>query len=261
MFDYDRRPLDARIEAEGGRERLRWQKVSFTAAYGGRANVGVSWYTSEKRSSAVRTGDLLARPNTEIIRTAFLNTVLFESLTAFIPQSGRVLVMPVFKGSVERDGARLTGREMSPDTTLLYRDLAVQWVKDMRRTIDYLETRSDIKTADGVGFYGVSWGGQIAPLPLAMEPRIKAAVLNTGGYQLARSTQPEVDAGNYTPRVHAPILMLSGAHDNAIFPYETSQAPFFQQLGTAAADKKRVAYTASHLLPQEEVIRENACMV
>src|SRR4029079_13811790 len=35
MLDYDSRPLDAHIEAEGGSERLRWQKVSFTAAYGG----------------------------------------------------------------------------------------------------------------------------------------------------------------------------------------------------------------------------------
>ena len=102
------------------------------------------------------------------IRPEFLTTVVFESLMSFIPQ----------------------------------------WVNDLRRTIDYLETRSDIK-ADRIGYYGVSWGGQIAAMALAIEPRIKAAVLNTGGYAIRRSTRPEVDAGNYTPHVHTPILMLS----------------------------------------------------
>jgi hypothetical protein len=50
--------------------------------------------------------------------------------------------------------------------------------------------------------------------------------------------------------------LLSGQHDDAMLSYETSQKPFFEQLGTPARDKQWKRYTASHLLPQEEVVRE-----
>lgn len=35
MYDYDARPLETKLEAEGETPVLRWQKVSFTAAYSG----------------------------------------------------------------------------------------------------------------------------------------------------------------------------------------------------------------------------------
>ena len=35
MYDYDARPLDAKLEEEGETPQVRWQKVTFTAAYAG----------------------------------------------------------------------------------------------------------------------------------------------------------------------------------------------------------------------------------
>ena len=93
-------------------------------------------------------------------------------------------------------------------------------------------------------------------MALAIEPRIKAAVLNTGGYCVGAGTRAEADPGNYVPRVHTPTLLLSGEHDNSLFPYETSQRPCFEQLGTPLRDKQWKKYTASHILPQEDVVRE-----
>jgi hypothetical protein len=158
MFDYDRRPLDAHIEAEGGSERLRWQKVSFTAAYGGERMLAYVYLP--KNAKPPFEPVIFWGPGTPAsLRSEYLTSVGFESLTGFIPQNGRALVLPVFKGNVEREGPRLTREQMSPDSTMLHRDLSVQWVNDVRRTIDYLETRADIK-ADRVGYYGVSWSGQ-----------------------------------------------------------------------------------------------------
>ena len=54
--------------------------------------------------------------------------------------------------------------------------MQVQWVKDFRRSVDYLETRPDLDM-ERLGYYGLSMGAFFAPIPLALEPRIKAAVL------------------------------------------------------------------------------------
>ncbi len=53
--------------------------------------------------------------------------------------------------------------------------------KDFGRTIDYLESRKDI---DGtkLAYFGFSAGGAFAPMFLAVEPRIKAAIIAAGGF-------------------------------------------------------------------------------
>ena len=80
---------------------------------------------------------------------------------------------------------------------------------DVRRTIDFLETRNDIRS-DRVGFHGASWGGLMAPIVLAIEPRIKAAVLYSAGYgQLVRPL-PERQVP-LIPRADSPLVPSSGA--------------------------------------------------
>jgi pimeloyl-ACP methyl ester carboxylesterase len=109
---------------------------------------------------------------------------------------------------------------------------------------------------DRVGYYGYSWGGELAGPALVLEPRIKAAVLNVGGYSPAGPPRPEVDPVNYLPRVRVPTLMLNGKHD-VVFPYETSQLPFFEQLGTPPSEKKQFIYPTGHSVPQEALVRES----
>jgi dienelactone hydrolase len=104
-----------------------------------------------------------------LIDSKFRSSMLRE--TDWISPSERPgAVPPVFKGGPEREGTGVRQRQYHQDSSMLERDLTVDRVKDMRRTIDYIETRTDMK-ADRIGFYGVSWGGEIAPLPLAIEPR------------------------------------------------------------------------------------------
>ena len=49
--------------------------------------------------------------------------------------------------------------------------------------------------------------------------------------------------------------MLNGHYD-FYFPYETSQIPFFENLGTLPADKRMIIYETSHSLPGNERIKE-----
>jgi len=165
-----------------------------------------------------------------------------------------VLVIPLLMGTFERDDSTFSIAQSSPDTTTHFRDLVVQWVKDVRRTIDFLETRKDIRS-DRIGLLGISWGGSQAPYALAIEPRIKAAALYSAGYQAAPA-RAEVELFNYTPRVRVPTLMINGRYDT-VFPYETSQVPFFNHLGTAKDEKRTVLSENGHIVSMNVMARES----
>jgi hypothetical protein len=254
LFDYDPLPLAARPDTGGESGMFRWERVSFTAGYGGERMA--AYLFLPKDSPPPYEAVIYWGPSGLATLRSFTDRdwVLFNTMMGFIPRSGRALVIPVFKGTYDRDDPQFSIRNTSPDSTTAYRDLAVQWIKDLRRTVDYLESRPDIN-ASRLGYYGWSWGGQMAGLALALEPRIKAAVLNVGGYP-SGGPRPEVDPVNYVPRVRVPTLMLNGRHD-VVFDYETSQVPFFQHLGTAPADKKHMIYPTGHSVPQAALVRES----
>ena len=68
--------------------------------------------------------------------------------------------------------------------------------------------------------------------------------------------RPEEDAVNFLPRIHVPVLMLSGKYDS-VFPYELSQKPFFRLLGSPAADKRQIVYEGGHFLPRTDLVTES----
>ena len=170
----------------------------------------------------------------------------------YVVKSGRALVLPVFKGSFERWDSELdaTGEEYLRAA----RQRLLHWRQDLGRTIDYLDARGDI-VVDRVAFYGRSFGASM-PLPLlALENRFRTAVFYSGGFTY-RTLPPEMDAANYVSRVKIPVLMLSGRHDY-VFPYDTSQRPLFELLGTPPSEKRHVVFDAGHdPLPRSQVIRE-----
>jgi dienelactone hydrolase len=141
-----------------------------------------------------------------------------------------------------------------PNESNTYREHVVYWSKDLRRSIDYLETRPDIDT-QRLAFFGVSWGGRMAPVMLAIEHRFKAAVVTVAGLR-HQTAQPEADPFNYLPRVTLPVLMLNGRYD-FYFPVETSQRPFFERLGTPLVDKSWMIYDGSHSVPATQLAKES----
>jgi dienelactone hydrolase len=165
----------------------------------------------------------------------------------FFVRSGRVLVYPVYAGTYER-------RVVGPQGPNYIRDIMLQRGKDLRRTIDYLETRPDID-ASRVAFYGISLGAQFGPLFLAIEPRFRTGVFFSGGFE-TWTIPAEVDPVHYTPRVNMPVLMVNGREDFDL-PYATAQVPMFKMLGTPAADKKHAVFEGGHIPSrQQEPIKE-----
>lgn len=255
MYDYDKGPLEARLEAEGELPETRWQKVSFTAAYNGPRMAALLLYP---KTSNGPFEPVIFWGGSNALTDRQLNPQdwFVEVFASFVPRSGRMLVVPLYMGTYERRDGTFGRPRTTPDSTISYRDLSVTWIKDLRRTVDYLETRQDVR-ADRVGFYGVSWGGMVAPLALSMEPRIKAALLHSAGYVSGQNQQAraEVLVANYAPRVRTPTLMLSGRYDT-VFPYETSAVPFFNQLGTPSRDKKLISDDGGHAVGPDVGKRE-----
>lgn len=171
----------------------------------------------------------------------------------FIPFSGRALVYPVYRGMYERGG----GEETSPPGTAAFRDHRVLWAKEVSRTIDYLETRSDLDL-DGLAFYGLSLGAHYGPLYGALDKRLKILILMGGGLHAGtQNFPPEIHPLNFAPRVEVPTLMITGRHD-FIRRIETEQRPLFDSLGTPPEHKRFAILEGGHI-PSDwnEVIRES----
>ena len=162
------------------------------------------------------------------------------SYLGFAVKSGRALLLPMYKGTYER---RLAEPPSGPSGV---RDLTIAQMKDVRRSVDYLETRRDIDSGR-LAFFGVSYGARLAPMALAVEHRFKTAVLWSGGFPMS-AYLPEIDAINFAPRVTMPVLMLNG-RDDFTFPPESSQMPMFEALGAPAQDKRRVVFDGGHVFP------------
>jgi eukaryotic-like serine/threonine-protein kinase len=165
-----------------------------------------------------------------------------------VVRAGRAAVYPVYKGTFERGGS-VEMRDRVGDER---REWTIQFIKDVRRTMDYLQSRKDIDHSK-IAFYGYSWGARIGSIVGAVEPRLATMILAHGG--LPPEGRPtEVDELNFLPRVKLPVLMINGRYDH-IFPVESSQKPFFQLLGTKSPDKQYVLFDGGHNAPRNDVIR------
>jgi formylglycine-generating enzyme required for sulfatase activity/dienelactone hydrolase/tRNA A-37 threonylcarbamoyl transferase component Bud32 len=254
LFEYDPLPLEARRDTGGVGEVYRWERVSFAAAYG-RGRMAAYVFLPKDAKPPYQPVILWPGANALFERSFDPNggMVAYGPITSFVPRSGRALVLPLYNGTYDRDDSTFSISSERGNTTS-QRDLGIQWVKDLRRSIDYLETRPDID-ARAVGYFGISWGGVWAPLALAVEPRIHAAALYVGGLHPLGRPLPEVEPVNYLPRVKTPTLLVGGRYD-MVLPYESSQLPFVRLLGTPAADKKHVVYSTSHTAPMDSAARE-----
>ena len=158
-------------------------------------------------------------------------------------RSGRAVLYPIYKSAFERgDGYS----PFNPTTTWNdHKEHILIWRKELGRSIDYLETRSDID-CERLCYYGSSWGSLMAPVYLAVEKRFKTGVLILGGLP-TWEWPAEIDAINFAPRITIPILMLNGKYDY-MFPYETSQKPLLRFLGTSEQNKRLEIFPTGHSL-------------
>ena len=239
LHAYDKTELKSTVDSvEDASPYWRVEHVSFDAAYGNTRDRVIAHLYLPRNSTPPHQvvafmggADIFNRPKFED-RDVQLNF-------GFIIRSGRAVIVPAYSGTLERGPGDFYHRRGEPQR---WQDMNLMWSKDLGRSIDYLETRPDIDTHK-LAFFGISLGAGAAPRLVAVEPRLKAAVLLSGGS--FEKVLPAVDDWNFAPRVKTPVLMLNGA-DDFTFPLETSQIPLFRQLGTPEKDKKHVVFDGGH---------------
>ena len=129
---------------------------------------------------------------------------------SFLVKNGRAVLCPVYKGTFERGSDALVALMYGDQNSHQLAELVIEEVKDLKRCIDYLETRQDIDSKK-LAYYGMSWGASYGAIIPAVEDRFKASVLVGGA--LDGRCRPEVRDLNYVRRVKTPTLMLNGKYD------------------------------------------------
>ena len=244
LLSYTKVPLDERTEwTDDTLPTLRMEKVSFAAAYSHERvvaylflpkNVPPPWqavifwpggYAAYVRSSEDGRNTLDA------------------SYWNYLVKDGRAVVYPILKNTFERGGRPDLEADVSSYAN------CIPPVKDISRTIDYLETRSDIIQKDHIGYLGFSWGGSAGPMVCAVEKRIKGAVLIGGGFGFDREMQ------GFSQRCYTPIQMVNSREDG----FGETHSPMFRALGTPADRKRHIVFDGDHSLAgfEKDVIKVN----
>ena len=133
------------------------------------------------------------------------------------------------------------------------RDLITQTVFDLRRAVDFIETREELDP-DRIGYYGISLGGIIGTIFCSVEERIEVPVIVLAGGSLnlmfgkgalsgdTKDYLSIIDPINYVAKISPrPLLMINAENDDVVPPI-TSKLLF-----KAAKDPKEIIwYPAKH---------------
>ena len=257
QFSYDKTDLKARVESSReSSEGWIQEKITIDAAYGGERVIA---YLFLPKNSSPPYQTVIYFPGSASIDQRSSEDLEsyyeYPMFLSFIVKSGRAVLYPVYKGTIERGNDRLTALlEGGGGSTHQYTELLVQEVKDFRRCVDYLETRQEIDSKK-LAYYGMSWGAELGAIIPAVEERLNASVLLSGGIDQSQLPRPEGDPINYVTRVKTPTLMLNGKYDT-LMPLETSIKPMFDLLGTPVEHKQLKLYETDHIPPRVEYIKE-----
>lgn len=236
LYAYDKTPLDAKVEGVvQDTPDWREEKITYNTAYD---NERMSAYLFLPKHVKPPYQTIVFCPSARVL--ALHDSRNLGDLTFFdyVVQSGRAVLYPVYYGTYERQG-------QSPWPG------PAEWVsylaknsKDLGRSLDYLDTRSDIDK-NKIAYLGVSMGSAFGAIYATVaQSRLKTVILLDGGYFLFH--QPTGgDQADFVPRLKAPVLMVNGRYDYD-FPPDQAQDPMFRMLGTPDADKRHVMFDTPH---------------
>ena len=238
LYAYEKKPLNPVVDSvDEGSDLWRREKIRYKAPYGDEEVIAYLFLPKQGKPPYqiviyMADGGMLRRGSGETIQPEH-----------FILRSGRAMLYPIFKGTLDRY-VNMTSEPLA------LRDMTVTWAKDLGSAVDYLETRQDID-ATRLAYMGHSMGTRFAPMMLATERRFKTAILLAGAMRPVGAL-PEVDPVNFLPRVTIPLLHVTGQYD-AGYPVDVSQKPFFDLFGTSIQDKRHVILPVGHAILVPEV--------
>jgi pimeloyl-ACP methyl ester carboxylesterase len=170
-----------------------------------------------------------------------------ERMAPFV-KLGRAAFGVVLKGYVGR--LRPSGTDPPEPMSVEFLERVVDRITDLRRGLDYLETRADVDPTR-IGFLGPSAGAMIGLVLAAIEPRYRAVILSGSGMPLEYTRViAQANPVNFASHIRAPKLMVQGRYDEDS-PLRTSAEPLFKLL---AEPKQLYLYDGGHVPAVETMI-------
>lgn len=239
-YDYVKSPLDPQVEKQ---ETDAWtrERITFNGANGERAIAYL--YLPGNFPRPLQVIHLLPASDVEEGQRSADRAA--EAWLATEIKSGRAVFIVVLKGYIER---LQPGGFVEPDrTTVEYRDKMVNWITDLRRGLDYLETRNDID-AKKIAICGPSAGAATGLILAAVDRRYASVFLAAAGIRKS-STQwiAEANRVNFAPHIRGPISILQGRYDES-FSWKAEFEPLYNLL---SEPKRVIVYDGGHAPPME----------
>jgi len=245
LYAYDRTPLNVKLEpVEQDSVEWRKEKIIIDAAYG-KERLPVYLFLPQRARPPYQAVIYFPTARSlEIQSSAKLADMHFLD---YVIQSGRAVVYPVYKGTYERAAAAPPGSD-----SVSARETLIQASKDLQRTFDYLETRTDIDSKR-IAYMGVSMGAALGVNLAAIESRFKSVIFLDGGF-FYESQLPGANQADFAPRLKAPVLLISGKFDWIFLGKDA----LVRLLGTPVADKRAVTFDTAHDVSEQrsDLVRE-----
>jgi formylglycine-generating enzyme required for sulfatase activity len=244
FYRYDKTTLDSQIVEVRETDEWRREKITFNGADNERAIAYL--YLPKNFPGPYQVMHIVPAGDVEGgLRS--LPASIEDRLAPFV-KSGRALFGVVTKGYIER--LRPEGYEPPDPGMIEYRETIINRITDVRRGLDYLETRSDVD-ARRIAFFGPSSGARIGLVLAAVEDRYAAVfLLGAGVGQHDVATISEANPINFAPHIRAPKLMAHGRYDEDT-PLKTRAEPLYKLL---REPKRFVLYDGGHIPPIEFLV-------
>ena len=188
---------------------------------------------------------------------------VYRSFHQLLVSEGYVVLMPDYRGSVGY------GRDFRQG---VYRDVGGGDYQDNAAAADYLKTLEFVDP-DGIGIWGLSYGGFMTMQALTLDPTLFAAGVNVAGpgqfrdnrgrWAVGRMGTPEDNPAGHdlaapadrVERVERPLLMLHGTSDVNVHYFESVNLA--DRLLRAGKDFDFVTYPGEfHYFHREHVLRD-----
>jgi formylglycine-generating enzyme required for sulfatase activity len=246
-YDYAHTPLNARVIETHDTPDWRREKISFD----GGAKTPTIAYLYLPRGFRPPFQVIHFTPAGDVENGLRSLSASIESKMVAHIRSGRAIFSVAMEGYIDRP--RTTQFEEPDPRESEYVDYVVSRVTELRRGLDYLETRKDI---DGsrIAFEADSAGVWAGVVLVAVDPRYRSALFVGSGVE-PREVADATAANriNFLPHITAPKLTLQGRYDESA-PYVSEFEPFYRLL---PQPKRAVIYEGPHVPPLEVYLRES----
>ncbi len=236
-YSYDKAPLNAKITDTIETNDWRRETIAFTGVDGEQATA----YLYLPKNSARPLQIIHYIPAGDVVRGIRPLPDSVEMFLTPLIKSGRAVFTVVLKGYVGRPFP--PGYSPPDSSTVEFRKQMVNWITDLRRGVDYLETRDDLDKQH-LTFLGISNGANFGLLLTAVETRYKYSVFVGAGLEPAvKSWIAETNYINFASQSRQTKLIVNGRYDET-FPYNSDFKPLFKLL---REPKKPVIYEGGHI--------------